>query len=656
MLKMLCGSALGALAAAAPVAAETAPAPLIIVSGERSNDDSETRNRPGGTDLVSAEEFRAKAAVSLRDALAFSPGVYAQPRFGQEVRLSIRGSGLSRGFHMRGLTLLQDGVPINLADDNSDFQELDPTILDRIEVYRGAAGLRFGGSTLGGAINGITPTGRTAPGLELRADAGSFDTVRGKLAGGFAHGPGDGWLALVGDTSDGDREHARRTAIRLNGNVGLQLAGTVETRLWVSGQSIRQELPGALSLATVRTRPRTGDFVGDQQRNIDSLRVQSRTTATIGGTTLQLGAFLNAKELDHPIFQYVDQVSTDWGLFGRVETMAGPIALTLGTNARFGRVEARRFVNLSGRKGAPTFRAAQAARTIDVYGEARLPLGPVTLIAGAVLTDGMRRQRQQVPAAVTGRADFRELSPRLGAIWSATDSVQLYANVSRSHELPGFIELTQFASFAPLDAQRAWTGEIGARGSVGPVRFDVAAYRAAIRGELLQFAVDVNAGIPVSTFNAGRTLHQGIEAALDVDLARWARLRQAYQFSDFRFRGDRQYRDNRLPVIPRHVYRAELRLGSEELHVAPSLEWIPQAPWADYANSFRARGYVLLGATAEVTIDRIRLFVDARNLAGRRAAGDVSAVVDYRRLTPAQQAIFYPVERRAVFAGVRAAF
>jgi iron complex outermembrane receptor protein len=46
-------------------------------------------------------------------------------------------------------------------------------------------------------------------------------------------------------------------------------------------------------------------------------------------------------------------------------------------------------------------------------------------------------------------------------------------------------------------------------------------------------------------------------------------------------------------------------------------------------------------------------FVDARNLANRKAVGDISAVVDYRTLQPFQRAIFYPVERRAVFAGIR---
>lgn len=126
---------------------------------------------PGGVDVVAADDFENKLAVSLRDALTFSPGVYTQPRFGQEVRISIRGSGLSRGFHMRGLTLLQDGIPINLADDNGDFQEFDPQVFQHLEVYRGGNALRLGGSTLGGAINAVTPTGRSAPGVNCASMA-----------------------------------------------------------------------------------------------------------------------------------------------------------------------------------------------------------------------------------------------------------------------------------------------------------------------------------------------------------------------------------------------------------------------------------------------------------------------------------------------------
>jgi iron complex outermembrane receptor protein len=163
----------------------------------------------------------------------------------------------------------------------------------------------------------------------------------------------------------------------------------------------------------------------------------------------------------------------------------------------------------------------------------------------------------------------------------------------------------------------------------------------------------VGPDIPASTFNAGRTRHQGVETGLDLDLRRWARLRQVYQFNDFRFRDDAQYGDNRLPVIPKHLYRAELRLGSEALAVTPVVEWVPTGAWADYSNSLRVDGYATLGVTAEARLqDGLSVFLDARNLTATDAIGDISAAI---AANPASK-IFYPIERRAFYGGLRARF
>jgi iron complex outermembrane recepter protein len=40
-------------------------------------------------------------------------------------------------------------------------------------------------------------------------------------------------------------------------------------------------------------------------------------------------------------------------------------------------------------------------------------------------------------------------------------------------------------------------------------------------------------------------------------------------------------------------------------------------------------------------------------LATAMAVGDISAVVDYRTLQPFQRPIFYPVERRAFYVGLK---
>ncbi|MBP0588057.1 Plug domain-containing protein, partial [Mycobacterium tuberculosis] len=76
-----------------------------------------------------------------------APGVYVQERYGQELRLSIRGSGVARGYHTRGLEILQDGVPTNFADGSGDFYQIDPLALSAAEVYKGGNGLAYGSTT-----------------------------------------------------------------------------------------------------------------------------------------------------------------------------------------------------------------------------------------------------------------------------------------------------------------------------------------------------------------------------------------------------------------------------------------------------------------------------------------------------------------------------
>ena len=648
--------------------------PTIIVTAERASDDARAQvlQRPGGVDVVDATDFSARVAVSLRDTLGFSPGVYLQPRFGQEVRISIRGSGISRGFHMRGLTLLQDGIPINLADDNGDFQELDPQVFERIEVYRGGNALRYGGSTLGGAVNAVTPTGRTAPRLELRADGGAFSTVRTKGAVAYADERGDAYLALTTDRSNGDRDHARRDSIRFNGNVAVRLSDDVETRFYATLNHIDQDLPGSLSQADTLDRPKRSlpaNIAGDQERDIDSIRLQNRTTVRLDRGTVAFGIFFNAKQLIHPIFQVVDQKGVDRGAFASID-LAGeargmPWELTIGTQARFGRVQAKQFVNVAGRRGVLTANVRQTARTINSYGELRLkPAAGLTLIAGGIYIAGERKGRNRLITARSGAADYEGFAPKIGLIFAVGGGAELYGNISRSIELPGFGEIFQtvggLPTLIPVRTQKAWTTEIGTRGRRGIVGWDVSLYRAEMEDEMLQFTTA--ADIPAATFNAGNTRHQGIEAGLTLDLAPWARLRQTFSLNDFRFRRDVQYGDNRLPVVPRHQYRAELRLGAGAVSVTPNLEWVPQGAFVDYRNSFRARGYALIGIGAQARVgDGVGLFVDARNLTAKKAVGDISALVQYRRDDPTTTAdegsvAFYPVERRAVYGGLRVAF
>src|SRR3546814_20101078 len=87
---------------------------------------------------------------------------------GDDARVSIRGSGLSRAYGTRGLAMYFDGIPLNTSGGLLDFFEIDPSAYSYVEVFKGANALRYGSNALGGAINIVTPTGEDAARLAAR--------------------------------------------------------------------------------------------------------------------------------------------------------------------------------------------------------------------------------------------------------------------------------------------------------------------------------------------------------------------------------------------------------------------------------------------------------------------------------------------------------
>jgi iron complex outermembrane receptor protein len=163
-----------------------------LVSPNTSEARAEIDRTPGGVELVPDTAYKASTpSATIKDALDYVPDVFAQPKWGDDTRLSIRGSGLSRNFHLRGLELYMDGIPINTADGFGDFQEIDPTAYRYIEVYKGANALRFGANSLGGAINFVMPTGHDASLFGARVDLGSFGFHKLAVRSGGVSGPVD---------------------------------------------------------------------------------------------------------------------------------------------------------------------------------------------------------------------------------------------------------------------------------------------------------------------------------------------------------------------------------------------------------------------------------------------------------------------------------
>ena len=88
---------------------------------------------------------------------------------------------------------------------------------------------------------------------------------------------------------------------------------------------------------------------------------------------------------------------------------------------------------------------------------------------------------------------YQGVNPKLGVIWQPVPDVQVFADITRSRDVPDFTDLTQTigvtTQFVPLQAQRAWTYEAGTRGRLDGIAWDVTLYRSEVRDELVNFSV-----------------------------------------------------------------------------------------------------------------------------------------------------------------------
>lgn len=136
-----------------------------------------------GARVIDRATIEQRGAVFAADILADVPGlsVVRSGAFGGVAQVRMRGA-------VPGKTLvLVDGVPVNDPAEIAgayDFSGFELGDIDRIEVLSGPQSSLWGSDAIGGVIAFTT---QEVNGLRAEAEAGSFDTLRGRLAAGVAN-------------------------------------------------------------------------------------------------------------------------------------------------------------------------------------------------------------------------------------------------------------------------------------------------------------------------------------------------------------------------------------------------------------------------------------------------------------------------------------
>lgn len=634
---------------------------------------------PGGASIVDLNQVREGRQSTWSDSLGLAPGVYIQDRFGsEEARLAIRGSGLSRTYHGFGTKVMQDGVPINYADGMFDMQTLDPNASRYVEVLRGPNATTYGATTLGGAINFVSPTGYTSPSWVGKAEAGSFgyNKVFGSTAGvaKSTQAGGNVWDYYVAGSQtkqDGFRQHAEMENQKVLTNFGVKVSRDVESRFYVSVVRSRTQLPGYLTQAQLASTPNIRNsgaaYVNDnnQRRDVDSQRLANKTTVRDGNNVYEFAAYVMNYNLWHPIaFGVIQQNVDTQGGHLKVTNITGANQLTVAYLPNTGTTRGTSHApNTSGLvTGNPSSDYAQKSSNQTFFVENQYRVTEKTTLVGAVQYDKANRKVSDVVLASNNYDhDFSQWSPRIGVMHELSGKQQLFASVSRNFEAP--IHGLAGSTTQATKAQSGTTFEMGARGEatqgVNQYGWDATYYRANLQNEFLSACVVPGCTSPTTT-NVPKSMHQGIELGLSHLYARHIDTRMALLYSDFKFVDSVHYGNNKLPGFPPIIVRAESLYrfgvdvnGKPSIYAGPKVEWVPHKAPMDNTNSVYRDGYTLLGFKAGQAIDKKwSWFADARNLANKKYAADIN--ISANLAGNGSGALYYPGDGRAIYFGVEA--
>lgn len=665
----------------------------VVVTGTMDPVEAERAQIPGAVTTVDGDALYQRGVSNLADALRYVPGLWVQSASGGDNGyISSRGSNLdATGYDNNGVKLFQDGLPVTAADGNNHNRFVDPLGARTIHVAHGANALSYGASTLGGAMDFISPNARDGDPMHLFLGMGSrgLFTTRLKLGGVDAMGNVDGLLMLEHQQQDGDRQHSRQRRTSLQTNVGWQATPELDLRFFLSHIDSNQQLPGALTRAQFEADPwqaNASALTGNYQLNVTTTRVAGKGQWRIDDARrLEFGLSLETQSLYHPI---VDKVMVDFDGPGpmpptevfsllintRQTTLAGMLRYSIqvgdhdvlaGLNLASTRNQGGNYRNDGGRRNGQTERVDNRSDSAELFLLDRWSFAPGwTLVYGAqgVLTGRDVRTLKLASGTVRNpKADYAAFNPRIGLIRTLPGGNQAYASLSRLYEAPTTFELQDDVrgGDATLDAMHGTVLELGLRGQTPRAAdatnwgWDASAYVARIRDEILSVDDPLAPGTSLSA-NVPRTRHAGLEAQLWASIplgsgnARIEPLLSA-SWNAFSFDDDPMYRNNRLPAAPRYALRGELLYRNVNGFFAGPTFDVVGARFADFANTYRVPGYALFGLRLGFSAERWELYAEARNLANRHYVG----MLNVRNQAGAGDAILQPGVPRSLTLGFR---
>lgn len=670
-----------------PVVFAAEPVDTVVVTATRT--EQRSFNTPAAIDAIGGEVLREhNLRVNLSESLGRVPGVVVQNRqnYAQDLQVSSRGFGARASFGVRGVRLIQDGIPLTMPDGQGQTGLFDLDGAQRVEVLRGPFAALYGNSS-GGVIQIVTADRLEDSSLELNTTVGEDGFRRYASQFGVRLGTFDLSGNLSRFTTDGYRDHsaATRDVANLRMRVSPDDRSSLTAILNVLDQPDTED-PLGLTRAQLEENPR--------QAGANALALNTRKSIrhVQGGAayTRELGTQDRIRVMgyygDRDLVQYLANPSTAMTGSGGVVDLArkfgggsvqwdhrgnlagAPYELTIG--AEYDRMEERRrgYVNANGVRGDLRRDEDDTVYSVNQYLIARWRPVPRWVLSGGLRHSEVRFDVDDhfvigVNPDDSGRLSYDSTQPVIGALFELTSNVNVFAAAGRAFETPTFAELAYRPDGSPglnfdLDAAISTNYEAGVKALVGDEgRVTATLFRSDTKDDI------VTGPSPFpgrNTFvNAAKTRREGAELAAQFVFHGGFDVAAAYTYTRARFEdfvnfGGLDLGGRRLPGVPEHSFYADVTWQHAPSGFSTGIETrITGKVYVDDENSDYADNYTVLnwhaGLRREVSGWMLKGFVRIDNLTDEEYVGSVV-------VNGANNRFFEPAPDRTYYVGLTAGF
>jgi outer membrane receptor protein involved in Fe transport len=650
----------------------SAPVQLEAVIVSATGEAERLATTPAAVGIVRTEELTSTRPAHPSEIMNRMAGVWVNVTGGEGHTMAIRQPMTTDPVYL----YLEDGIPSRSTGffNHNALYEINLPQADGVEVIKGPGTALYGSDAIGGVVNISTRLPSRVPELGLSVEGGAWGFARalGSASGSF----GDNGLRLDANytRTDGWRDGTSYDRQSVTGRWDRALTGG-RLKTVVAFSHIDQNTAGSSAILApdFRNAP-TVNYTPISFRKVRALRLSSAYERQSARTLISVTPFARVNSMEmipNWTLTFDPQVSKteNWslGLLARVRHDFGALdaRLIVGTDIdyspgdRFERIigttSYQRTVDSSAagvtrarvftayRDSTPIYDYDVTFHGISPYAHFEMsPLPRLRLAVGARFDALGYAYDNRLSDTAAGRwrrpADtslsYHRLSPKLGATYAFGPGATAFAAFRAGFRAPSEGQVFRQGSAintVGLKPVKVESYELGLRGRVGHLSYDLAAYTMTKYDDILSHTLPTGA---TETVNAGETRHRGVELGLGWEAASDLVFTANYTYGRHTYERwqpspSADFSGNEMDVAPRHFGTARVRytpavLGGGDLSAeVVRMGWYFMAPFnTDPIPTARIyAGHTLLNLRGSWVIGgRTTIFARVMNMTNKRYA------------------------------------